>query len=203
MYWFRNDSGVHNSGRSQGISFCLRDIKSTFEVKRRYTYFMKKVAANLLIWGSVAAVVVAAAVKVEQTNEVLEQVAEDSDFYFLSWQKASTESRIAADERGIMEYVADSTAEYLGYTPEEMLGRSIEMIIPDEMKAQHAVNYQRKIDAAKTREPGWNTATVTYCDSIHKDGHRIRSEIRARVRVYAKRIVCIVTLTPVELIEFR
>ena len=50
---------------------------------------------------------------------------------------------IIVDARGVVAYVSDSVANLAGYAPEELIGTSIERLVPDELRDAHVANRAR------------------------------------------------------------
>ena len=50
---------------------------------------------------------------------------------------------IIVDARGVVAYVSDSVANLAGYAPEELIGTSIERLVPDDLRDAHVANRAR------------------------------------------------------------
>ncbi|OPZ82792.1 MAG: Sensor histidine kinase YycG [bacterium ADurb.Bin429] len=111
----------------------------------------------------------------------IEEALRDSEERFYAFSEASTEG-IIIHERGIILEVNTAIAEHLGYTPEEMLGKSVLELTALESR-------EEMVRRMLARDPGPYTAV-----SLHKDGSHTIGEIRARDFTYKGRAVRLVAI---------
>jgi len=113
-----------------------------------------------------------------------EEALRDSEARYHAFSEASSEG-IAIHEHGIILEVNRNIAEHLGYTPEEMRGRSVlEYLAPE--------SWEEVARRIRTEDPGPYLAV-----SLHKDGSKIIGEMRARNFIYHSRPVRLVAMRDV------
>lgn len=114
-------------------------------------------------------------------RERAEGALRDSEERFRAFSESTTEG-IVLHERGVIIEVNSTLADHLGYTREEMLGRSVlEFTAPE--------SHQEMILRMQTGDPGPYLAF-----SLHKDGSRTIGEIRARETTYKDRPTRVVAM---------
>lgn len=80
---------------------------------------------------------------------------------------------IFADREGIIRSWNARAEAVLGYTAAEAIGRSLDLIIPEHLRAAHWAGYHAAITAGRTRHGG--EAMVTR--AMHKDGSKVYLEV--------------------------
>lgn len=111
----------------------------------------------------------------------IEQALRDSEAYSRAFAEATTEAIVLHDQGTIIE-VNQTLADHLGYTIQEMLGRSVlEFTAPE--------SREEMIRRILVGDPGPYIA-----QSLHKDGSRSIGEIRARQITYKGRLVRVVAM---------
>jgi PAS domain S-box-containing protein len=84
----------------------------------------------------------------------------------------SPEAIVVSDPDGIIRLWNAGATRMFGYTAEEALGRDLDLIIPEKLRARHNKGYQQTMETGYTR----------YGDSLlsvpatHRDGHRLSIE---------------------------
>jgi diguanylate cyclase (GGDEF)-like protein/PAS domain S-box-containing protein len=73
---------------------------------------------------------------------------------------------ITADERGVIESINPATVKIFGYDEDELLGKSISMLMPDRDAGEHAEHVQRFVRSGRARILGMGRETVAQ----RKDG---------------------------------
>ena len=68
--------------------------------------------------------------------------------------EAAPDSMVVADRAGKIVLVNAQTEALFGYSREEMLGRPVEMLIPERYRANHPGHQKRYFAHPRTREPG-------------------------------------------------
>jgi PAS domain S-box-containing protein len=99
------------------------------------------------------------------------------DFPTITWlcRRLVEESRDAvvfADRDGIIRYWNPGAVEMFGYSAEQALGRSLDLIIPENLRARHAEGYRRVMARGVTRY-GKELLAVP---ALRKDGARLSLE---------------------------
>ena len=84
----------------------------------------------------------------------------------------SPEAIVVSDPDGIIRLWNAGATRMFGFSAEEALGRDLDLIIPDKLRARHNKGYQQTMETGYTR----------YGDSLlsvpatHRDGHRLSIE---------------------------
>ncbi len=86
-------------------------------------------------------------------------------------------SAIVTDGAGIIRFVNDATARLLGFQPEEMIGRTIDMIIPDNLRGVHSSGMKRVAEGGHSNLLG-KTVEVP---ARRKDGTEVPVEMTISV----------------------
>ena len=87
--------------------------------------------------------------------------------------------RAVVDHNGQVLEWSPSLQRLLGWSQDEMLGESIDEIIPDEMRNRHRGAFARQMNTA--RASGKSTTHYVDCDCLHKNGERVWMRLRVRV----------------------
>lgn len=114
----------------------------------------------------------------------VEEALRDSEARYRAFSESTTEG-IAIHDKGVMLEVNQTFADHMGYTPQEMIGRSVLDITAPEYRAE-------MIKRIQSGDPGPYVAV-----SLHKDGSRTIGEIRARNIIYKGRPVRVVAVRDV------
>jgi PAS domain S-box-containing protein len=77
------------------------------------------------------------------------------------------------NERGVITFCNNAVDRILGYKPDELLGKPLEIIIPERLRAAHRHGIERYL---RTRTPHipWSGVELP---ALHKDGHEVPCEI--------------------------
>jgi len=114
----------------------------------------------------------------------VEEELRDSEARYFAFSEATSEG-IAIHEHGIILEVNGNVAHHLGYTPEEMRGRSLfEFLAPE--------SREEVIRRMQTKDPG-----PYFAISLHRDGSKSIGEMRARDFIYHDRLVRLVAMRDV------
>lgn len=81
----------------------------------------------------------------------------------------TTDAIIFADREGLIQIWNQGAESVFGFPAEEVLGKSLDIIIPEEMRKRHWEGYSTAIAEGKTRTGGRVMATR----ALHKDGIRL------------------------------
>ncbi|MFB6194814.1 MAG: PAS domain-containing protein [Haloplanus sp.] len=83
------------------------------------------------------------------------------------------EAVMFADVDGIIRIWNDAAVEIFGYSREEAIGESLDIIVPEEFRDAHWRGYDEALDAGETTSP---TVTRTQVPALCKGGDRIEIE---------------------------
>lgn len=97
----------------------------------------------------------------------------DSAFLFRAVVEQGPDAMIFADRAGIIRLWNARAEELFGYPAAEAIGNSLDLIIPQHLRAAHWRGYERAILAGRTRTAG--NAMLTR--ATHKDGSKLYLEI--------------------------
>jgi PAS domain S-box-containing protein len=86
--------------------------------------------------------------------------------------EGAPEAIMLADRQGIIRLWNAGAASLFGYSAEEALGQSLDLIIPEPMRARHWEGYHRVM---ATGETVYGTKLLAV-PAMHRDGHRISVE---------------------------
>lgn len=59
-----------------------------------------------------------------------------------------------------------------GYSPEEVLGKGVDLIVPEEYRTMHLAGFARAIGSAWRGSAGWGPV-----EGLHKNGERVALEV--------------------------
>ena len=83
-----------------------------------------------------------------------------------------SEAVMFSDREGIIRLWNNGAEKLFGFSREEAIGQSLDLIIPDKMRGRHWEGYHRVMDSGKTR---YATELLT-APALCKDGRRLSSE---------------------------
>ncbi len=86
---------------------------------------------------------------------------------------AASDAMVIVDDAGQIRIANAGTETLFGYTPAELVGRSIEELIPQRFRESHAKHRARYRSAPRARPMGMNIALT----ARHRDGHEFAVEI--------------------------
>lgn len=84
----------------------------------------------------------------------------------------SAEAIVVSDPDGIIRLWNGGAARMFGYTADEALGRNLDLIIPEKLRARHNKGYEQTMATGYTRY-GESLLSVP---ALHRDGHRLSIE---------------------------
>jgi two-component system, sensor histidine kinase len=87
----------------------------------------------------------------------------------------SPDALIVVDERGCIRFANDSVLELLGYAPEELVGQSLDSLVPERFRAGHGKHVSGFIAHPRTREMG---AKIPDLSARRCDGSEFPASIR-------------------------
>jgi PAS domain S-box-containing protein len=80
---------------------------------------------------------------------------------------------VASDEKGAITYWNSGAERIFGFAPEEALGQSLDIIIPEQLRERHWVGYREVMGGRKSR---YGEGDILAVPAIRKDGSRISVE---------------------------
>jgi PAS domain S-box-containing protein len=80
---------------------------------------------------------------------------------------------VAADERGIIQAWNPGAERIFGYTSGEAIGQSLDIIIPEQLRARHWLGYRQVMATGESR---YGHGDILAVPGIRKDGERISLE---------------------------
>lgn len=111
--------------------------------------------------------------------------------------QASVQARISATADGTIVFVSASAAEVCGYEASELVGKNVDILIPDRWRERHRVASAQRV----SRGPSRRVSRVT-CNVLRKDGTQRTVEINVWVLAHpTRKLIQVVSLVPVEQIE--
>ena len=87
--------------------------------------------------------------------------------------ETASDAIIRIDQNSTIEFVNKATERIFGYAPKEMVGQSLTMLMPEEMRQKHRAGFGRYLTTGK-RNLRWESIEVP---ARHKDGHHFPLEI--------------------------
>ncbi|MBO3661967.1 PAS domain S-box protein [Microbacterium stercoris] len=81
---------------------------------------------------------------------------------------SAPDAMVVVDSRGIVQYINPQVTEMLGYTPEEVLGRSVDLFVPDRVREHHGELRRRYAEHPVRRTMGSRDLTAR-----RKDGSEL------------------------------
>jgi PAS domain S-box-containing protein len=100
------------------------------------------------------------------------------DFY--RWiVEQTTDAIIFADREGLIRIWNEGAESVFGFPAKEVLGKSLDVIIPEELRKRHWESYGKAIAAGKTKLG----SRVLTTRSLHKDGSRLYVDLSFSVVV--------------------
>ncbi|GMU41146.1 MAG: hypothetical protein AMXMBFR23_20120 [Chloroflexota bacterium] len=97
-----------------------------------------------------------------------------SDDIYRTIMDGSPEATVWAGADGIIRYWNEAAHEVLGFTAEEALGQSLDLIIPENLRARHWEGYDRvMVDGQPSR---YGRREMLKVPALRKDGSRVSVE---------------------------
>jgi len=85
----------------------------------------------------------------------------------------ASDAIIATDRQGIITFWNPGAARIFGFTSDEAMGQSLDIIIPENLRARHWDGYRRTMATGESR---YGEADLLAVPGLHKDGRRISVE---------------------------
>ncbi|MDK4545011.1 PAS domain S-box protein [Kingella kingae] len=84
-----------------------------------------------------------------------------------------TDSIIFADKKGVIRFWNTASKKMFGFSAAEALGQSLDIIIPEKLRAPHWRGFYATVQSGKTKHDGKATRTK----ALHKNGEFIYAEV--------------------------
>ncbi|MFM8443609.1 MAG: PAS domain S-box protein, partial [Methylococcus sp.] len=97
----------------------------------------------------------------------------ESEQYYMALVEASPTALVLVSEEGIIERVNQELARMFGYDPSELLGRPIEILVPDSQRGQHVKDRALYQNCPRQREMGRSR----FLEGQRKDGSMFAVEV--------------------------
>lgn len=109
---------------------------------------------------------------------------------------ARSDAIIAADRRGIIRFWNPGTERLFGYSRDEALGQSLDLIIPGPLRQRHWDGYYRVMQTGQSR---YGESDVLSVPALRKDSTTISVEFTiAPLRDEAGRLIAIAAIMPLK-----
>lgn len=92
--------------------------------------------------------------------------------------QGAADAIVACDADGVIRFWNPGAARVFGFTAEEALGRSLDIIIPERLRARHWQGYRKVMESGRSRYGAGETLSVP---SQRKDGTRLSIEFTVAV----------------------
>lgn len=102
-----------------------------------------------------------------------QQALRESEMRYRLVSETAQDAIFTMDERGVITFCNPAVETMLGYRPEELVGKTMEVIIPERLREQHRHGVRRYL-RTKTPNIPWSGVELP---ALHKDGHEVPCEI--------------------------
>lgn len=89
--------------------------------------------------------------------------------------RSSPDALVVIDDRGRIRFANDTVTELLGYQPQQLIGNSIDMLVPERLRRRHDEHIAGFVKAPRNREMG---ATIADLFARRADGSEFAAGIR-------------------------
>jgi len=93
--------------------------------------------------------------------------------------EGSPDAVITADGAGIIHYWNSGARDLFGFTAEEMVGQTMDSIIPENLRARHWEGYERVVGHGEPSR--YARGELLKVPALHKDGHRVSIEFTLQI----------------------
>lgn len=97
----------------------------------------------------------------------------DLDHFRHAFADATPDAVIVADHAGIIRFWNDGAARLFGFAREEAIGQSLDIIIPESLRARHWSGFDNTM---KTGQSRYGAGDVLAVPGLRKDGSRVSLE---------------------------
>lgn len=109
----------------------------------------------------------------EHECDLLRQMLDDLREEYRSLAQSAPDAIVSTDSRGNIIFFNQAAQQLFGYTPEEILGVSSTVLMPDRFRPRHDEGFGHALDAGKALRPG----VLSECAALRKDGTEVPIEI--------------------------
>ena len=102
-----------------------------------------------------------------------QQALQESETRYRIVSETAQDAIFTMDERGVITFCNPAVERILGYKPQDLVGRTLEVIVPEQLREAHRHGIQRYLRTRKKHIP-WNGVELP---ALHKDGHEVPCEI--------------------------
>ena len=89
--------------------------------------------------------------------------------------RSSPDALVVVDDRGQIRFANDTVTELFGYRPQELLDRSIDVLVPERLRSRHGQHLAGYVQEPRNREMG---ATIANLFARRADGSEFAAGIR-------------------------
>jgi PAS domain S-box-containing protein len=97
----------------------------------------------------------------------------DFDRFYPTLAREAPDAIIYADGRGIIRFWNAGATRIFGFAAAEAVGKSLDIIIPESLRARHWVGFEETMRTGKTR---YGAGDILAVPALRKDGSRISIE---------------------------
>lgn len=94
-------------------------------------------------------------------------------YFFRSLVENSSDAIVSIDESSRILYANRAVERIFGYDPEELIGESLAILMPDRLRSEHFGAFERYLETGE-RTIDWNSVELP---AEHKDGHEVTISI--------------------------
>ena len=102
-----------------------------------------------------------------------EQALRDSESRYRLVSETAQDAIFTMNEHGVVTFVNRAVERMFGYKPEDLIGRTLDVIIPERLREAHRRGVDRYLRTRRRNIP-WNGVELP---ALHKDGHEVLCEI--------------------------
>jgi PAS domain S-box-containing protein len=102
-----------------------------------------------------------------------QQALRESETRYRIVSETAQDAIFTMNERGVITFCNPAVERILGYKPEELVGRNLDVIVPERLRGAHRHGVQRYLRTKEKHIP-WNGIELP---ALHKDGHEVPCEI--------------------------
>lgn len=191
---------IHKPGISRKHLGTHSEIKNGLSVKAE----IKRKIGSILLYGVVFAPTLFGVYIEERRPQISEASSPDAEELLATLVQVALESRIVADERGMILYASKSAAEALGYKPSELNNKPTTTIIPERYRQRHTEAYiaamNRAIKDIRLPDGRRQEDAPMHKDlnALAKDGTERPFKLTARIRQAGDRHLGVLQMIPAE-----
>jgi PAS domain S-box-containing protein len=97
---------------------------------------------------------------------------ENLNYYLLQTLEVSQDAILVADHKGVIQYWNSGAERILGFTARDAIGQSMDIFIPEKLRARHWEGYYRVMESGETK---YKTGLLS-SPGLTKDGGQVSLE---------------------------